>query len=111
MNGISSVLCKSEEVCRCFASFSSEQEHFTHAMYMTALIHPSDVKNRNDHVPDGKGDTAPENFGIYPFIEHDRFNFFTSEGRIRAVMYMACVKCTCSELKLAKHLHIFFVLT
>ena len=29
-----------------FASFSSEQEHFTHGMYMTALIRPSDVKNR-----------------------------------------------------------------
>ena len=26
------------------ASFSSEQEHFTHDMYMTALIRPSDVK-------------------------------------------------------------------
>ena len=53
----------------------------------------------------------PENFGIYFLIEHDRFNFFTSEGRIRAVMYMPCVKCFCSELKLAKHLHTFIVLT
>ena len=35
---------KTKKVCRCFASFSSEQEHFTHAMYMTALIRPSDVK-------------------------------------------------------------------
>ena len=26
-------------------------------------------------------------------------------------MYMPCVKCSCSELKLAKHLHTFFVLT
>ena len=57
------------------------------------------------------GDTAPENFGIYSFIAHDRFNFFTSKGRIRAVMYMTCVKCSCSELKLAKHLHTFFVMT
>ena len=32
------------------------------------------------------------------FIEHDGFNFFTTEGRIRAVMYMSCVKCACSEL-------------
>ena len=23
-----------------------------------------------------KADTAPENFGIYSFIEHDRFDFF-----------------------------------
>ena len=30
---------------------------------------------------DGKGDTAPENFGIYSFIENDRFDFFTSEDR------------------------------
>ena len=60
---------------------------------------------------DGKGDTAPENFGIYSFIEHDRFDLFTSEGQIRAVMYMPCVKCSCSEHKLAKHLHTFFVLT
>ena len=28
--------------------------------------------------------------------------FFTSEGRIRGVTYMPCVKCACSELKLAK---------
>ena len=35
--------------------------------------------------------------------------FFTSEGRIRAVMHMPCVKCSCSELKLVKHLHTFFV--
>ena len=26
-------------------------------------------------------------------------------------MYMSCEKCSCSELKLAKHLHTFFVLT
>ena len=26
-------------------------------------------------------------------------------------MYMPCVKCACSDLKLAKHLHTFFVLT
>ena len=49
---------------------------------------------------------------LAPFLtEHDRFDFFTWEGRIRAVMYMPCVKCACSELKLAKHLHTFFVLT
>ena len=26
-------------------------------------------------------------------------------------MYIPCVKCSCSELKLAKHLHTFFILT
>ena len=40
-----------------------------------------------------------------------RFDFLAIKGRIRALMYMPCVKCSCSELKLAKHLHIFFVLT
>ena len=65
----------------------------------------------NMNTCDGEGNTAPENFGIRSFIEHDRFDFFTSEGRIRAAMYMPCVKCCCSELKLAKHLHTFFVLT
>ena len=35
---------KTKKVYRCFASFSSEQEHFTHGMYITALIPPSDVK-------------------------------------------------------------------
>ena len=35
---------KTKKVCRCFASFSPEQEHFTHGMYMTALIRSSDVK-------------------------------------------------------------------
>ena len=33
-----------KKVCRCFASISSEQEHFTRVMYMTALIRPLDVK-------------------------------------------------------------------
>ena len=41
---------KTKKVCRCFASFSSEQEHFTHVIFITALIRPSDVKNRTDHV-------------------------------------------------------------
>ena len=35
---------KTKKVCRCFASFSSEQAHFTHGMYIIALILPSDVK-------------------------------------------------------------------
>ena len=35
---------KTKKVCKCFASFSSEQEHFSHDMYITALIRPSDVK-------------------------------------------------------------------
>ena len=38
---------KTKKVCRCFASFSSEQAHFTHDMYITALILPSDVKKLN----------------------------------------------------------------
>ena len=41
---------KTKNVCKCFASFSSEQAHFTHGMYITALIPPSHVKNRTDHV-------------------------------------------------------------
>ena len=52
-----------------------------------------------------------KNFGTYSFIEHDGFDCFTSEERIRAVMHMPCGKCSCSELKLAKHLNTFFVLT
>ena len=38
---------KTKKVCRCFASFSSEHEHFTHGMYITALIRPLDVKRSN----------------------------------------------------------------
>ena len=38
---------KTKKVCRCFASFSSEQAHFTHGMYITALILPSDVEKSN----------------------------------------------------------------
>ena len=34
-------------MCKCFASFSSEQAHFTHGMCITALIHPSHVKKSN----------------------------------------------------------------
>ena len=36
---------KTKKVCRCFASLSSE--HFTHGMYITAFIRPSDVTNSN----------------------------------------------------------------
>ena len=35
---------KTKKVCRCFANFSPEQEHFTHGMYITALIRTSDIK-------------------------------------------------------------------
>ena len=35
---------KTKKVCRCFASFSSEQEHFTHGMFIAALIPLSDIK-------------------------------------------------------------------
>ena len=38
---------KMKKECRCYASFSSEQEHFTHGMYMTALIRPSCVNKWN----------------------------------------------------------------
>ena len=49
---------------------------------------------------------------LAPFLHSTlSVRFFTSEGRIRAVMYMPCVKCSCSELKLSKHLQTFFVLT
>ena len=41
---------KTKKVCRWFASFSSEQEHFTHGMFITPLIRPSDVKIRTDHA-------------------------------------------------------------
>ena len=38
---------KTKKVCRCFAKLSSEQEHFTHDMYITAYIRISDVKISN----------------------------------------------------------------
>ena len=41
---------KTKKVCKCFASFSSEQAHFTHGMYKTVLIPPSHVQIRTDHV-------------------------------------------------------------
>ena len=38
---------KTKKVCKFFASFSSEQAHFTHGMYITALIRPPHVKKSN----------------------------------------------------------------
>ena len=38
---------KTKKICICFASFNSEQAHFTHGMYITALIRPSHVKKSN----------------------------------------------------------------
>ena len=38
---------KTKKVCKRFASFSSEQAHFTHGMYIAALILPSHVKKSN----------------------------------------------------------------
>ena len=38
-----------KKVCRCFANFSSEQEHFTHGMYIAALIRTAD-KKKNEPV-------------------------------------------------------------
>ena len=37
---------KTKKVCNFFASFSSEQAHFTHDMYLTVLIRPSHVKKK-----------------------------------------------------------------
>ena len=38
------IFMRTKKVCRCFGSLSSEQEQFTHGMYMTALIGSLDVK-------------------------------------------------------------------
>ena len=38
---------KTKKVCRCFASFSSEQEHFTNGMHKAALIRPSYLNKSN----------------------------------------------------------------
>ena len=42
---------KTKKVCKCFASFSSEQAHFTHGMHTTALIRPSHVIKSNRSCP------------------------------------------------------------
>ena len=38
---------QTKKVCKCFASFSSEQAQFTHGMHITTLIRPSHVKKSN----------------------------------------------------------------
>ena len=45
---------KTKKVCRCFANFSSEQEHFTYDMCITALIRTSDVNKSNRSCYDAK---------------------------------------------------------
>ena len=45
--GLLQFYVKTKKVCKCFTSFSSEQAHFTHGMYITALIRPSHVKKSN----------------------------------------------------------------
>ena len=47
LNTFQSIWPQVWKVCRCFASFSSEQELFTHDIYMTALIRPSYVNKSN----------------------------------------------------------------
>ena len=77
----------------------------------TDMVYSKELERDVTTLRDGEGDTAIENFGIYSLIEHDRFDFFTSQERIRPIRYVPCVKCSCSELKLVKHLYTFFVLT
>ena len=84
---------------------------FLSAPACTDMVYSKELERDVTTSAMAKGDTAPENIGIYSFIEHDRSDSFTIEERIRAVMYMPCVKCSCSKLKLGKHLHTFFVLT
>ena len=48
--GFLQIYVKTKKVCRCFASFSSGQVLFTHGLYITVLICPSDVIKRTDHV-------------------------------------------------------------
>ena len=47
--GVLQFYVKTKKVCKCFASFSSEQAHFTHGMYImcSALIRPSHIKKSN----------------------------------------------------------------
>ena len=100
------------EVWGCFSIDTAILHPFLSAPACTActdMVYSKELERYN--YCDAEGNIAPENFGIYSFIEHDRLVLFTYEGRIRAVMYMPCVKCSCYELKLAKHLHTFFVLT
>ena len=98
------------EVCGCFNAYYNTTHISVRAcMYVYGIIEGTRARRYN--YRDGEGDTATENFGIYSLIEHDRFDFFTSEEQIRAVMYLPRIKCSYSKLKLAKNLHTFFVLT
>ena len=52
---------------------------------------------------------STESLGMFQYRYYNITH--TSLRACRAVMYMSCVKCSCFELKLAKHLHSFFVFT
>ena len=43
--GLLQFYVKTRKLSICVASFSSEQEHFTHGMYITTLIRPADVSH------------------------------------------------------------------
>ena len=49
-----------------------------HCMYWYGILEGTRVWRYN--YRDGEGDTAPENFGIYSFIEHDWFDFLRPNG-------------------------------
>ena len=40
----------------------------------TDMVYSKELERDVTNYRDGKGDTVPENFGIYSFIEHDRFD-------------------------------------
>ena len=41
----------------------------------TDMVYSKELERGVTPTPDGEGDTVPENFGIYSFIEHDPFEF------------------------------------
>ena len=89
------------EVWGCFSIETTILHTFLSAPACTAcndMVYSKELERDVTTTAISLGDTAPENFGIYSFIEHDRFDLLTYEGRIRSIVYMPCVKCSCYEL-------------
>ena len=79
-----------------------------HCMYWYGILEGTRALRYN--YLDGKGDTAPENFGIHFFVEHDRFDILVLSTNKGWYVHAMC-KMLLFRAKTGKHLHSFFVLT
>ena len=87
-------------VVLCVSVYTTVLHTFLSALACTSIVYSKELER--DVTTTATAQALLRLKTLAPFLHRTlSVRFFTSEGRIRAVMYMPYVKCACSELKLA----------